>query len=130
VTEQPDRSDGGRSANAGRILGDIGTNVIYEDHKVRVWRLKLGPGEESPVHRHDLDHLLVQVSGDRIAVIPEPDTQGPFTEMLEADVVPGAVVHVRRGGIERARNVGSLPYLEVIVELKGPAAEGAHRTVG
>ena len=130
MTEQPGRSDGGHSANARRTLGDIGTNVIYEDDKVRVWRLKLGPGEESPVHQHDLDHLLVQVSGDRIAVIPEPDTQGPFTEMLEADVVPGAVVHVRRGGVERARNVGSLPYLEVIVELKEPGAPEAGRNVG
>ena len=130
MTEQPDSTDGGRGGDAGRVLGDIGTNVIYEDDKVRVWRLKLGPGEESPVHRHELDHLLVQVSGDRIAVIPESDTQGPFTEVLEADVVPGAVVHVRRGGVERARNVGSLPYLEVIVELKKPAAPEAGRSVG
>ena len=130
MTEQPDGRNGGRGVNAGRVLGDIGTNVIYEDDKVRVWRLKLGPGEESPVHRHELDHLLVQVSGDRIAVIPEPDTQGPFTEILEADVVPGAVVHVRQGGVERARNVGSLPYLEVIVELKESAVEDAHPTAG
>jgi hypothetical protein len=101
-----------------RQFGDIGTNVVYEDDSVRVWRLKLAPGEESAVHRHELDHLLIQVSGDRIAVVPEPDSEGPFREMLEADVVPGAVVHVRRGGVERARNVGSHPYLEMIVELK------------
>jgi beta-alanine degradation protein BauB len=103
-----------------RVLGDIGTNVIFEDDVVRVWRLKLAPGEESPVHRHELDHLLIQVRGDRIAVIPEPDSEGPFTEELAADVVPGAVVHVRRGGVERARNVGNEAYLEVIVELKRP----------
>ena len=101
-----------------RVFGGIGTKVIYEDDSVRVWRLALAPGEESPIHRHELDHLLVQVSGDRIAVIPEPDTEGPYTEVLEADVVPGAVVRVPRGGVERARNVGTQPYLEVIVELK------------
>jgi len=101
-----------------RVLGDIGTNVVYEDDVVRVWRLKLAPGEESPIHHHDLDHLLIQVRGDRIAVMPEPDTQGPYTEELAADVVPGAVVHVPRGGIERARNVGTEPYLEIIVEMK------------
>ncbi len=103
-----------------RVLGDIGTNVVYEDDVVRVWRLKLAPGEESPIHRHDLDHLLIQVRGDRVAVVPEPDSEGPFREELAADVVPGAVVHVRRGGVERARNVGHEPYLEVIVELKRP----------
>jgi predicted metal-dependent enzyme (double-stranded beta helix superfamily) len=106
------------SQGDGRVLGDIGTKVVYEDDAVRVWRLTLAPGEESPIHRHDLDHLLIQVRGDRIAVIPEPDTQGPYTEELAADVVPGAVVHVRRGGVERARNVGNEGYLEIIVELK------------
>jgi predicted metal-dependent enzyme (double-stranded beta helix superfamily) len=106
------------SQGDGRVFGDIGTKVVYEDDAVRVWRLTLAPGEESPIHRHDLDHLLIQVRGDRIAVIPEPDTQGPYTEELAADVVPGAVVHVQRGGIERARNVGSDACLEIIVELK------------
>ena len=101
-----------------RELGPIGTRVVYEDDAVRVWNLRLAPGEDSAVHRHDLDHLLIQVAGDRVAVIPEADSGGPFREELHADVVPGAVVHVTRGGVERARNVGTEPYLEVIVELK------------
>ena len=105
--------------SAERALGDIGSKVVYEDDSVRVWRLELAPGEESPIHRHELDHLLIQVAGDRIAVIPEPDTEGPYTREMAADVVPGAVVTVGRGGVERARNVGDREYLEIIVELKG-----------
>lgn len=104
--------------SAARELGDVGTRVVFEDDRVRVWKVRLAPGEQGPVHRHDLDHLLVQVAGDRIAVVPEPDSQGPFRDYLEADVVPGAVVHVTRGGVESARNVGALPYLEIVVELK------------
>ena len=101
-----------------RVLGDIGSQVVYEDDRVRVWQLRLAPGERSAVHRHDLDHLLIQVAGDRIAVEPESDTEGPFRDELEADVVPGAVVHVPRGGVETAHNRGEQDYLEVIVELK------------
>jgi len=101
-----------------RIFGDIGSKVVYEDDTVRVWRLKLAPGEESAIHRHELDHLLIQVAGDRIAVIPEPDTEGPYKQEMAAEVVPGAVVHVDKGGVERARNVGDKVYLEIIVELK------------
>ncbi len=95
---------------------------------MRVWQVRLAPGEEGDVHRHELDHLLVQVAGDRIAVVPEPDSEGPYREYLEADVVPGAVVPVRRGGVEAARNVGNQDYLEVIVELKdrpGPDTRGS-----
>jgi len=105
-------------ADRERVLGGVGTRIVYEDDRVRVWQLELAPGEDSAIHRHELDHLLIQVAGDRIAVIPEPDTQGPYRDHLEAKVVPGAVVHVPRGGVETARNTGDARYLEVIVELK------------
>jgi hypothetical protein len=101
-----------------RELGDIGTNVVYEDDRVRVWRLKLAPGEDSATHRHDLDHLLIQIRGDRIAVVPEVDTDGPYRDRLEADVLPGMVTFVARGGVETASNIGEQQYLEIIVELK------------
>ncbi|MEL7210788.1 MAG: cupin [Actinomycetota bacterium] len=104
-----------------RELGDIGTKVVFEDDRVRVWTLALGPGEKSAVHRHELDHLLIQVAGDRVAVDPESDSQGPFRDYFEGEVVPGAVIAVDRGGVETAVNTGDEPYLEVIVELKdGP----------
>jgi hypothetical protein len=101
-----------------RIMGDIGSKLLFEDDRVRVWELRLAPGESSAVHRHDLDHLLIQIAGDRIAVAPEPDSQGEFREYLAAPTIPGAVVPMKRGGIETAINVGAEPYHEVIVELK------------
>jgi predicted metal-dependent enzyme (double-stranded beta helix superfamily) len=99
-------------------MGEVGTRLLFEDDRVRVWQVRLAPGEQGAVHRHELDHVLVQVAGDRIAVVPEPDTEGPYRDYLEADVVPGAVVAVGRGGVESAKNVGALPYLEVVIELK------------
>jgi hypothetical protein len=101
-----------------RQLGGVGTKVVYEDDRVRVWILKLAPGERSAVHQHELDHLLIQVQGDRIAVDPEPDTQSPFRDYFAAAVVPGMVTFVPAGGIEAAVNCGEQPYREVIVELK------------
>jgi hypothetical protein len=101
-----------------RRLGGVGTKMLFEDDRIRVWQLKLAPGEDSPVHRHELDHVLIQIAGDRVAVVPEPDSQGPYRDYMEADVVPGAVVTVPRGGVELARNVGQQRYLEVIIELK------------
>jgi hypothetical protein len=43
---------------------------------------------------------------------------------MEADVIPGMVAHVPKGGIETAVNVGAEPYYEVIVELKERAEQG------
>jgi len=101
----------------GREIGGVGSKVLFENDRVRVWELRLAPGEESPVHRHDHDHLLIQIAGDRIAVVPEPDTQSKYKDYLEADVRPGEVAFVRQGGVEVARNVGAEPYREIIVEL-------------
>jgi len=103
-----------------RVLGGIGTEIIFENERVRIWRLHLEPGERSDVHRHDLDYILVLLNGDRIAAEPEADTDGPVTERLEAEVVPGATVYLERGGIETAVNTGLEPYDEIIIELKDP----------
>jgi hypothetical protein len=103
---------------AERTLGGVGTKVLFENDRVRVWELRLEPGGESDVHRHELDHLLVLIRGDRVAVVPEPDTEGPYREYAEAAVVPGTCVYVGRGGVETARNVGNEPYYEIIIELK------------
>jgi beta-alanine degradation protein BauB len=108
----------GDGERGGRVLGPVGSRLLFENERVRLWELRLAPGTDSAVHRHDLDYILVLISGDRIAVQPEPDTGGRYTDYLEAPVVPGAAVFVPRGGIETARNVGDEPYYEIIVELK------------
>jgi hypothetical protein len=105
-------------ADSGRAFGDIATKLLFENARVRIWEMKMQPGELGPVHRRETDHILVQISGDRMAVVPEPDTQGPYNKYLEADVLPGQYFYVTRGGIERARNVGKQPYHEIIIELK------------
>jgi hypothetical protein len=103
-----------------RRLGDIATRVIFENERVRIWEMRMPPGETGPPHRHALDHILVQISGDRMAVVPEPDSQGPYRDYLEADVVAGQALFVRRGGVERAKNVGREAYHEILIELKDP----------
>jgi hypothetical protein len=101
-----------------RVLGPVGTEVVFENDRVRIWQLRLEPGERSAIHRHDLDNVLIQISGDRIAAEPEADTQGPYKDYIAADLIPGAAIFVERGGVETAVNIGEEPYLEVIVELK------------
>ena len=101
-----------------RTLGNVGTRLLFENERVRIWEMDLAPGARSDVHRHDVDYILVQLEGDRIAAMPEPDTRGAFKDYLEADVVPGKVIYIKRGGIETAINVGQRRYHEILIELK------------
>ena len=105
-------------AKAEREFGAIADKVVFENERVRIWELRLPPGEKGPVHRHELDHILIQLDGDRVAVHPERDTAGPYAEYLEADVFPGNTIYVTRGGVEVAHNIGKRTYHEIIVELK------------
>lgn len=101
-----------------RVFGDIATRLLFENDRVRIWEMRLPPGERGPVHRHEYDHVLVQISGDRMAVAPEPDTRSIYKEYLEADVFPGNYFFVEKGGIETAVNVGKKEFHEIVIELK------------
>ena len=99
-------------------LGDVATKLLFENERVKIWEMRLAPGEEGPLHEHHHDHILVQIGGDRMAVVPDPSTKSPYSEYLEADVVPGQYFYIPRGGVEVARNVGKQPYYELLIELK------------
>jgi hypothetical protein len=101
-----------------RTLGPVGTRLLFENERVRIWEMDLAPGARSATHRHDLDYVLVQIDGDRIAATPEPDTGGAFRDYVEGDVEPGKTRYIRRGGIETAINVGQRRYREILIELK------------
>ncbi len=101
-----------------RELGDVATQLLFENERVRIWEMKLEPGEEGVVHEHALDHILVQIDGDRMAVVPEPDSKSVYDEYMEADVIPGQYFYIERGGIEVARNIGKRTYHEILIELK------------
>jgi hypothetical protein len=101
-----------------RTLGPVATRLLFENDRVRVWEMDLAPGERSATHRHDLDYVLVQIDGDRIAAMPEPDTAGAFRSYVEGDVAAGKTRYIVRGGIETAINVGQRRYREILIELK------------
>jgi hypothetical protein len=101
-----------------RQLGTVATRILFENERVRIWEMDLAPGERSATHEHTLDYVLVQIEGDRIAAMPEPDTRGTFREYIEADVEAGKTRYLARGGIETAINIGQRRYREILIELK------------
>ena len=101
-----------------RVLGGIATRLLMENDRVKIWEMDLAPGEESAVHEHTMDYILVLLEGDRIAGVPEHDSAGPYNEYIEAEVEPGNYYYIEKGGIETARNIGQKRYREIAIELK------------
>jgi predicted metal-dependent enzyme (double-stranded beta helix superfamily) len=89
-----------------------------ENDRVKIWEMDLAPGEESDIHEHTMDYILVVLEGDRIAGVPQEDSAGLYNEYVEVDVTPGHHFYIEKGGIETARNVGKKRYREIAIELK------------
>ena len=104
-----------------RKFGDIATKLLMENDRVRIWEMRLEPGQKSALHKHDNDYIMIQISGDRMGADFEPDSAGPWGGQgghVEGDIAPGNVLWGDRGGIETAVNVGNEPFYEIVVELK------------
>jgi hypothetical protein len=102
--------------------GDVGSKKLYEDDRCIVWEFRLAPGEISPVHRHERDYIMLILGGDRIAAHFTPDSVGVYKDLAgktyTGDVEPGTVKFGEKGSIEAAENIGSVEYLNYIVEFK------------
>jgi hypothetical protein len=82
--------------------------------------MRLAPGEQSDLHRHDLDYIMIQIAGDKMGAKFEPDSGGEWVgnDYIEGEIQPGNVLYAKRGGIETAVNVGQQEFYEIVVELK------------
>ncbi len=93
-------------------LGNVATRLLFENERVKVWEMRLEPGESSDLHRHTLDYLLYILEGASI------DADRPDGESLRFPVEPGQLFFVPRGGTERAVNRSGTRFRELLVELK------------
>lgn len=97
------------------VSDQVGTRLLFENDRVRVWDLRLQPGESTTLHRHTSDYLYV-VIGD--GTLQRKDADGslqPPKPMADGEVVfreiDGEAVHA-------ALNAGETPWRNIVVELK------------
>ncbi|WP_319463706.1 cupin [Micromonospora sp. RTP1Z1] len=93
-------------------LGPVGQEIVYENDRVRVWHIRLEPGEQQPLHRHDHPYLVVAIEGAKNVVQTVDGTR------IDADEPTGGVVYRDPGAVHILTNVGDTTYLARLVELK------------
>ena len=54
-----------REFDARQFNGCVGTRLLSEDERVRVWEIRLSPGERIGFHRHVLDYFWTAVTAGR-----------------------------------------------------------------
>ncbi|MEM7225644.1 MAG: hypothetical protein AAF495_21880 [Pseudomonadota bacterium] len=111
-------------------MAGVGTEKVFENDRVIVWNFELAPGEETQLHTHEHDYMWYSVSGAPLQVF---DAQG--NDLGTVEVPTGAIFELKLIGDEievlsepgkglrvpathKARNAGSTPYREILVEFK------------
>jgi beta-alanine degradation protein BauB len=108
------------------LVGPLGSTVdkpsdpgtlLFENDRVRVWELILGPGESCEWHAHETDHLIVVTDGGKVRGIHRDGHSNEF-EVADNRILVQAA---KPGDVEIASNTSTDRTLrELIIELKEP----------
>ena len=109
-------------------MAGVGSNVVFEDEKIKVWEFKLEPGEQTPVHTHELEYIFYVIDGTTLEVFDVDNKPLQPLELSDGDVVAlrlegdDLVVigdeAVRVPVTHSARNAGPTTYREILIEKK------------
>jgi quercetin dioxygenase-like cupin family protein len=101
--------------NPTTVASEVGTRLLFENDRVRVWDLRLAPGESTGMHRHTTDYLYVVIGDGTLARVDADGSRRSPKAMRDGEVhwrpVAGEDVH-------EAVNVGDRPWRNIVVELK------------
>jgi hypothetical protein len=97
---------------------NVGTRLMFENERVRVWDLALQPGEAVEKHIHRLDYFFVVIEGGSLRHVDPENPANDRAVNFEDDFVKfneaeeGGTIH------HRLVNVGDKPYRNLVIELK------------
>ena len=94
---------------------NVGTRLLFENERVKVWEIALKPGERAPFHRHTHPYFYVCVDPGRVR------TRFPNGYYVEGDEEIGGVAFMEHStenpGIHDLENVGTTTIRYTTVEL-------------
>jgi redox-sensitive bicupin YhaK (pirin superfamily) len=106
----------------------VGSKVVFEDDKIKVWDFNLEPGEQTEVHTHEMEYVFYVINGSTLEVFDAENNFVTPLEFKDGDVLPlrleGSELVVvgneslRVPATHSARNAGTTLYREVLIEKK------------
>lgn len=99
--------------------GNVGTKLLHENDRVRVWEIRLEPGERLPAHRHVLDYFWTAVTpGHYLQRNRDGSTdQNPY----DAGLTHFYTVEEDEFALHDLENIGDSDMVFTTVELKDSA---------
>jgi quercetin dioxygenase-like cupin family protein len=93
----------------------VGTELLFENDRVRVWDLRLAPGDRAGFHRHSHDYFFVVIGGGKLKSVRGDGSDWYETEMADGEV---HFREIESEDVHDAINVGEKAWRNIVVELK------------
>jgi quercetin dioxygenase-like cupin family protein len=101
------------AADRGIKLGDIGDKILLENEFVRVWEVKLEPGETLGFHIHYHPYLVLSLSGGTNEI------ETIFGKKIPTEEPAGSYVFINEmREVHRLTNKSNVTYLSRLIEMK------------
>jgi hypothetical protein len=102
-----------RAKERGIKLGGVGQQVLLENEHVRVWKIRLEPGETIDFHIHHHPYLVISLGGG------ENEIETIFGQQIKTDEPIGSTVFINdMRPVHRLTNRAAVPYVSRLIELK------------
>ena len=98
-----------------QYLADSFHRWLFENQYVRVYEVRIPPGEMTEFHRHAYDAVAIRASGGRVSTQVEGAQWGPPTVIESGSAVFDA--DSKKPFVHRVRNDGTSEYRLVLVQL-------------
>src|ERR1700722_20080100 len=93
------------TADRGIKLGEIGQKILFENDQVRVWEIRLEPGETIDFHIHYHPYLVVSLGGG------ENEIETIFGRKISTQEPIGSFVLINeKGGGHRLTKKAHIPF--------------------
>lgn len=93
-------------------MAEVGTKLIFENERVKVWEFTLEPGESIEAHTHHHPYFFYPIEGSTLEV----SRANGRVEQLKLEA--GRVYYREAGDTHGAKNISATRFHEVLVELK------------
>jgi len=101
------------AAERGIPLGEVGQRIVLENEFVRVWEIRLDPGETVDFHIHYHPYLVISLGGG------ENEIETIFGQRIKTEEPLGATVFINEmRAVHRLTNRAKIPYISRLIELK------------
>lgn len=101
------------AAERGIKLGQVGDKILFENEHIRMWEVRLEPGETIDFHIHYHPYLVVSLGGG------ENEVETIFGARIPTNEPSGSFVFIdEMRAVHRLTNRSNVTYLSRLIEMK------------